>query len=114
MADATFSTPVSLTAGATYVASYHTNVGHYSSSEDYFASNVTSGPLTAPASGNGVYTYGGTSAFPTSTFSATNFWVDVMFNPSTANSSAGGRGRHRADRVTEFGLDDHGGVLDRQ
>ena len=69
----TFSTPVSLTAGATYVASYHTNVGHYSSSVDYFTSNVTSGPLTAPANGNGVYTYSGNSAFPTSTFSGDEF-----------------------------------------
>ncbi|WP_456638994.1 DUF4082 domain-containing protein [Bradyrhizobium sp. USDA 10063] len=81
-----FSNPVSLTPGATYVVSYHTNVGHYSSSVNYFTSNVTSGPLTALASGNGVYTYSSDVAFPTSTFSATNFWVDVMFNPSVANS----------------------------
>ncbi|WP_244443083.1 DUF4082 domain-containing protein [Bradyrhizobium sp. Ai1a-2] len=80
-----FSSPVTLTPGATYVASYHTNVGHYSSSANYFTGNVTSGPLTAPGSGNGVYTYSSNRAFPTSTFSATNFWVDVMFNPSTAN-----------------------------
>ncbi|KRR21604.1 hypothetical protein CQ13_30745 [Bradyrhizobium retamae] len=82
----TFSNPVTLTAGATYVASYHTNVGHYSSSVNYFTSNVTSGPLTALANGNGVYTYSSNVAFPTSTFQSTNFWVDVMFNPSTANS----------------------------
>jgi Domain of unknown function (DUF4082)/Cadherin-like domain len=82
-----FSNPVSLTPGATYVASYHTNVGHYSSSVNYFTSDVTSGPLTALASGNGVYTYSSNVAFPTSTFSATNFWVDVMFNPSVANGA---------------------------
>jgi VCBS repeat-containing protein len=81
---AVFITPVTLTPGVTYVASYHTNVGHYSSSTQYFTTDVTSGPLTAPASGNGVFTYSGTSVFPTSTFSSTNFWVDVMFNPSTA------------------------------
>ena len=52
---------------------------------DYFTSNVTSGPLTALANGNGVYTYSSNSAFPTSTFSAENYWVDVMFNPSTVN-----------------------------
>jgi ligand-binding SRPBCC domain-containing protein len=83
-----FSSPVSLTPGTTYVASYHTNVGHYSSSVNYFSSNVTNGPLTALASGNGVYTYSSNRAFPTSTFSATNFWVDVMFNPSTAANRA--------------------------
>ena len=70
-----------MTPGATYTASYHTNVGHYSNTANYFTADVTSGPLTAPAGGNGVYAYGSTSLFPTSTFQATNFWVDVMFNP---------------------------------
>ncbi|MCA1453720.1 DUF4082 domain-containing protein [Bradyrhizobium sp. BRP22] len=83
----TFSNPVSLTPGATYVASYHTNVGHYSVTPDYFTSNVTSGPLTALANGNGVYTYSSSRAFPNNTFSGENYWVDVMFNPSTANSA---------------------------
>jgi VCBS repeat-containing protein len=81
----TFATPITLTAGATYVASYHTNVGHYSVSPGYFTSNVTSGPLTALANGNGVYTYGSNTLFPSSTFSGENYWVDVMFNPSTTN-----------------------------
>ncbi len=31
--------------------------------------------------GNGVYAYGSTSSFPSSTFSATNYWVDVVFQP---------------------------------
>ena len=44
----TFSSPVTLTPGATYIASYHTNVGHYSNTGNYFTTNVTSGPLTAP------------------------------------------------------------------
>lgn len=83
----TFSSPVPLTVGATYVASYHTNVGYYSSSVNYFTGDVTSGPLTAPANGNGVYTYSNSTAFPTSTFQSTNFWVDVMFNPSTSNTA---------------------------
>ncbi|NKK02891.1 DUF4082 domain-containing protein [Rhizobium leguminosarum bv. viciae] len=83
---ATFTSPVTLTAGQTYTASYHTNVGNYSTTANYFLSNVTSGPLTAPASGNGVYRYGN-SAFPTSSFDQTNYWVDVMFNPSNANNT---------------------------
>jgi VCBS repeat-containing protein len=82
---AVFATPVTLTPGVTYIASYHTDTGHYSNSTDYFTIDVTSGPLTAPAGGNGVFTYSSSSAFPTSTFSSTNFWVDVMFNPSAAN-----------------------------
>ncbi|ACI59294.1 outer membrane adhesin like protein (plasmid) [Rhizobium leguminosarum bv. trifolii WSM2304] len=84
---ATFSSPVTLTAGQTYTASYHTNVGNYSTTANYFLSNVTSGPLTAPASGNGVYNYSSASAFPTNSFDQTNYWVDVMFNPSNANNT---------------------------
>ncbi|WP_454630071.1 DUF4082 domain-containing protein [Bradyrhizobium cenepequi] len=80
---ATFSTPITLTPGQIYTVSYHTNVGHYSNTTNYFTSDVRSGPLTALASGNGVFAYGSTSLFPTDTFQSTNFWVDVMFNPST-------------------------------
>ncbi|NLS04837.1 DUF4082 domain-containing protein [Rhizobium sp. P32RR-XVIII] len=84
---ATFSSPVTLTPGQTYTASYHTNTGRYSTTANYFTSNVSSGPLTAPASNNGVYRYGSASLFPTSTFQATNYWVDVMFNPSTSGNT---------------------------
>ncbi|KWV60093.1 adhesin, partial [Rhizobium altiplani] len=79
---ASFSSPVTLTVGATYTASYHTNTGRYSTTENYFTSNITNGPLTALGSGNGVYRYGSSSLFPSSTFQATNYWVDVMFNPA--------------------------------
>jgi hypothetical protein len=76
-------TPVTITAGTTYVASYHTNVGLYSDDENYFAAAHTSGPLTAPSSsasgGNGVYAYGSSSSFPTNTFNATNYWIDIVF-----------------------------------
>ncbi|MBX4862009.1 DUF4082 domain-containing protein, partial [Rhizobium bangladeshense] len=82
-----FSSPVALTVGQTYTASYHTNAGRYSTTANYFVSNVTSGPLTAPASGNGVYRYGSTSLYPTATFDGTNYWVDVMFNPSASNTT---------------------------
>ncbi|KAB0680368.1 N,N-dimethylformamidase beta subunit family domain-containing protein [Aureimonas leprariae] len=78
---ATFSSPVTITPGTIYTASYHSNTGHYSNTENYFTSNVTSGPLTAPAAGNGVFAYGTNSIFPTQTFQSTNFWVDLMFQP---------------------------------
>lgn len=77
-----FSTPVSLTAGVTYVASYHTG-GNYSADPGYFASPQTSGLLTAPAStpgnANGLYAYGTSSLFPTNSFNATSYGVDVLF-----------------------------------
>ncbi|HEY1600689.1 MAG TPA: DUF4082 domain-containing protein, partial [Pirellulales bacterium] len=73
-----FSTPVAVTAGTTYVASYHTTSGHYAVNRSYFASSVTSGPLQVPASG-GVYLYGA-GGFPTQSFQASNYWVDVVFS----------------------------------
>jgi hypothetical protein len=81
-----FSSPVAITAGTTYVASYHTNTGEYSGDGNYFAAAHTNinGTLTAPSSsssgGNGVYAYGGSSLFPNNSFNATNYWVDVVFN----------------------------------
>ena len=83
----TLATPVSIAANTTYVASYHTT-GAYVATNNFFTTAVTSGVLTAPstttAGGNGVYSYGGTNTagiFPTSTFSAANYYADVVFRP---------------------------------
>jgi N,N-dimethylformamidase beta subunit-like protein/uncharacterized protein DUF4082/Big-like domain-containing protein len=80
-----FSAPVTLAAGATYVVSYHTS-GFYSADANYFATAISSGPLTAPTSassgGNGVYAYGSSSVYPANSFNATNYWVDVIFAPA--------------------------------
>ena len=79
-----FAAPVAITAGTVYVASYHTNVGHYSYNANYFAAaGVDNAPLHAlrngVSGGNGVYIYGA-SAFPSSTFNSNNYWVDVVFS----------------------------------
>jgi N,N-dimethylformamidase beta subunit-like protein/uncharacterized protein DUF4082/Big-like domain-containing protein/putative Ig domain-containing protein len=78
----TFASPIAIAANTTYVASYHTN-GFYSADRNFFATASTNGPLTAPASasigGNGVYTYGSSVNFPSSTYNASNYWVDVIF-----------------------------------
>jgi len=79
---ATFSSPVTITANQTYTVSYHTNVGHYSNTQGYFASTISSGPLKA-APDAGVFAYSAASAFPTSSYDSSNFWVDVMFVPSS-------------------------------
>ncbi len=73
----TFATPVAITAGTTYVASYHTTAGHYSVSRSYFTSTFTSGLLHVPANG-GVYLYG-KGGFPTGSYQGSNYWVDVLF-----------------------------------
>jgi hypothetical protein len=86
---ARFSTPVAINADTTYVASYHTNVGHYAGDNNYFSSGgVDSGTLHALADGadggNGVYRYSANSAFPNSTYQASNYWVDVIFTTTTS------------------------------
>jgi hypothetical protein len=75
-----FSSPVTITAGTTYVAAYHTDVGHYAFTSSGLSSAVTNGPLTALASG-GVYAYGSANAFPSNSFNASNYWVDVVYSP---------------------------------
>lgn len=82
---ATFATPVAITAGQTYVASYYAPIGRYAIDGGYFArSGATSGPLTALAAGvdgpNGIYRYGAGGGFPTSTYNSGNYWVDVLYD----------------------------------
>ena len=80
----TFASPVAVTANTVYVVSYHTNVGHYSISSNYFSGvGVDNVPLHALADGvsggNGVYSYGSSSTFPSSSYLGSNYWVDVLF-----------------------------------
>ena len=78
-------TPVAITANTTYVASYHTTVGQYAVDNPYFTTGVDNPPLHAladgAAGGNGVYSYGA-GGFPTQTWQASNYWVDVVFATS--------------------------------
>ena len=79
---ATFATPVQITAGTTYVAAYHAPSGHYSITGGGLANGADNVPLHAlanSASANGVYAYGTGPTFPTSTFNAANYGVDVQF-----------------------------------
>ena len=99
-----FSSPVAITAGTTYVVSYHTNTGHYAATTNGLSSAVTNGPLTALASG-GVYAYGSANAFPSNTFNASNYWVDVVYYAIGGSHAAGGDDRH-ADR----GVDGQSGL----
>jgi Domain of unknown function (DUF4082)/Fibronectin type III domain len=83
----TFSAPVAIAANTVYVVSYHCPNGHYSIDLNYFAEEgVDSPPLHLPADGvgggNGVFAYGASSRFPTNTWFASNYWVDVVFSTS--------------------------------
>jgi hypothetical protein len=92
-----FPTPVAITAGTTYIASYHCN-GFYSETDNYFTKAHVNAPLTAPDSsssgGNSVYTYGSGVIFPTNTWLSANYFVDVVFSaitnsPPVANADGG-------------------------
>jgi len=76
-----FASPVPVTAGQRYVASYFAPRGCYASAGGFFTTAYTRGDLTVPVNG-GVYTYG-TSRFPASTYNATNYYVDLTFRPET-------------------------------
>jgi len=80
-----FSSPVAITANTVYVASYFSPTGDFALDRPYFSTTgVSNPPLTAPADGgagaaNGIYAYGSTSQFPTSSYQSSNYWVDVVF-----------------------------------
>ncbi|MBA8792710.1 methionine-rich copper-binding protein CopC [Friedmanniella endophytica] len=74
---ASFSSPVSITAGTTYVASYYAPNGHYSADQSYFASPVVNTPITGIDS---TYVYG--TGFPTASYMDSNYYVDVVFSTS--------------------------------
>src|SRR3954447_10795040 len=72
--------PVEITPGTTYVVSYHTTTGHYSADTGYFGNQGRdSGILHAPGGAdeaNAVFAYTAGPAFPSQSYSHTNYWVD--------------------------------------
>jgi hypothetical protein len=106
-----FTTPVNITAGTVYVASYYAPAGHYSSDSGYFTSKgQDSPPLHALQTGvsgpNGVYVYSGTaSTFPNQTFGDANYWVDVVFSPTTSTGpKTGDINGDNAVNITDLSL----------
>jgi hypothetical protein len=79
-----FSSPVSIAANTTYIASFFAPDGRYGfTGQAFTAAGVDNAPLHALRAGvdggNGVYKYGSTSAFPNETYLNTNYSVDVVF-----------------------------------
>ena len=90
----TLSSPVAITAGNTYVGSYFAPAGHYSFDANYFAkSGMDHAPLHALADNadgrNGIYIYSSKSRFPSNTYLAANYWVDVVFSATTSSTATG-------------------------
>ena len=87
--EALFSSPMSIVAGDTYVASVFMPTGHFAIDAGAFETEgVTSGPLSALANGedgpNGVIAHAASSTFPTTGLGASNYWVDVNFTDFSA------------------------------
>ena len=82
-----FATPVAIAANTVYVASYFAPNGGYAADLDYFATaGVDAGVVhllrNGESGGNGVFAYGSSSSFPSASFRAANYWVDVRFTTS--------------------------------
>ncbi len=85
---ANFPAPVNISANVTYVASYFSPTGFYAATDNGFATAVVNGALIGiatsdPDGPNGVYIYGGSPAFPVNSYHASNYWVDVIYTPTT-------------------------------
>ena len=78
--------------GQTYVASYFAPNGRYHGTNGYFSgTGAGSAPIRALADGidggNGVYRYGSSSGFPSSTWNSSNYWVDAMFTTDSGSDT---------------------------
>ena len=89
--EVTFLAPVPINPGITYIASYFAPAGHYAGTTNYFMNaGVDNPPLHALANGvdgaNSVFTYSGTSVFPSSTYQGSNYWVDVVLRATVTTA----------------------------
>jgi hypothetical protein len=80
---ASFTTPVSISASTIYVVSYFAPNGNYADDQAYSWSTLSAPPLHPASSSAGVFAYGASPAFPSGTYNASNYWVDPVFVAST-------------------------------
>jgi hypothetical protein len=83
---ANFSSPVNIAANTTYVISYLAPVGYYTCDQNYPWTTLSATPLHVSGASPGVYAYGSPSAFPAGTWNGSNYWVDLVFAPSTGST----------------------------
>ena len=85
-----FTSPIAVTAGVTYVASYHSSSGDYAATNPFFTQPTINGPLRALANGedgpNGVYQYTATPSFPANASQTNNYWVDIVYTRENQNT----------------------------
>lgn len=75
-------TPIELTPGDTYTVAVFTTSG-YNADANYAGFNKTNNGITVPANA-GVFSYGSTPSFPTSSFQGSNYYVDIVLQPGLA------------------------------
>jgi len=90
---AVLSQPVLIPPGTSFTAAYFSSLGNYTEDNDYFlhhteVNNLLTAPEdgtngaggTDPGTGQGVYKYTSSPAFPNQLYRSANYWVDVTFN----------------------------------
>ena len=102
---ATFSTPVAVTAGTTYTVSYTAPLGRYAiASNAFYSAGLESPPLRVAggfgAEAAGVYAAPG--AYPASSYQSSHYFVDVLFDTSDT-SPLSVVGRQPLDGATSVG-----------
>jgi hypothetical protein len=75
-------TPITIAAGTTYTVSVNTN-GYYATTNSGLSSAITSGDITALAGGG---MYGNVGTLPGQSYQNSNYFRDVVFSPTTANT----------------------------
>jgi hypothetical protein len=85
---ASFSSPVKVDAGDSFVVSYHSPSGEYAFTPDYHGAS-TSSALSISSSNAGRYAYSSSTTFPTRSYRSTNYWVTPVYNSSSTSSDGG-------------------------
>ena len=86
-----FANPVAIAANTTYIASYHTNGSYCSTVYAFISTGVDNPPLHALRDGldgpNGVYVNNANGGvMPSLSATSSNFWVDVLFSTTPAQT----------------------------
>ena len=84
---------VTLTAGNTYVVSYHAPKGRYPLSENDLGAARSQNGFSLPA-GAGVYSYDTQSPFPTQTYKGSNYLVDIVYSATSSPTATPRRTKH--------------------
>lgn len=83
-----FSSPVPVSAGQTYVVSYHTDAQYIAFTPNAMASELNNGSVHLLANGangyDGVFNFSLNTVFPTAGYEVGSYWVDAVFNPSVS------------------------------